>query len=287
MTHPSGEELIAYREGEAVEGAAIAEHLRECDGCRAKFARLNEELTALFAALDTLEVPDPGGDYGQRVWKEVAPKLQPKLQPLRGDASRDVERVRWWQGLFAGQLFGEGLFTPRRFAAFAGVAALVVVAFFAGRGVRRPDVPVANNSPVNMREKVLLLAVGEHLGRSEMMLTELSNTEGKKSGAQLIDISVEQKRAEDLLSENRLYRQTAMELGDGRIANVLDDLERVLLDVAHSPDEVNGAQLQAIRERIETGGILFKVRVVGEELEERQRATPAESGKLQNNRKKV
>jgi hypothetical protein len=138
-----------------------------------------------------------------------------------------------------------------------------------------------------MRERVLLLAVGEHLGRSEMMLTELSNTEGKKSGAQLIDISAEQKRAEDLLSENRLYRQTAMELGDGRIANVLDDLERVLLDVAHSPDEVNGAQLQAIRERIETGGILFKVRVVGEELEERQRATPAESGKLQNNRKKV
>jgi hypothetical protein len=283
MTHPSEEELIAHREGRVAESEAIAEHLRECDGCRAEFARLNEELTAMFAALDTLEVPDPGDDYGQRVWKDLAPKLQ----PLRGGASIGGERVRWWQGLFAGQLSADGLFIPRRFAAFAGVAALVVVAFFAGRGVRHADAPVASNNAVNMREKVLLLAVGEHLGRSEMMLTELSNTEAKRGEAQLIDISAEQKRAEDLLTENRLYRHTAQELGDGRVANVLDDLERVLLDVAHSPDEVSGAQLEAIRERIEAGGILFKVRVVGEELEERQRATPAESGKLQNDRKKV
>jgi len=278
MTHPSEEKLIAYREGEAAESAAIAEHLRECDGCRAESARLNEALTAMFAALETLEVPDPGSDYGQRVWKEIAPKLQPR----RGGTIRGGESSAWWQGLFIGQLFA-----ARRFAAFVGVAALVVVAFFAGQGVRHADVPVANNSAVNMREKVLLLAVGEHLGRSEMMLTELSNTGGKKGGAQLIDISAEQKRSEDLLTENRLYRQTAQELGDGRIANVLDDLERVLLDVAHSPEEVNGAQLQAIRERIDAGGILFKVRVVGEELEERQRATPAENDKLQKNRKKV
>jgi len=283
LTHPSEEELIAYREGEVAESAAIAEHLRKCEGCRTEFARLNEELTAMFAALDTLEVPDPGGDYGQRVWKDMAPKLQ----PLRSGARIGGERVQWWQGFFAGQLFAGQLLAPRRLAAFAGVAALVVVAFFAGRGVRHTDVPAANNSTVNMRVKVLLLAVGEHLGRSEMMLTELSNTEAKRGEAQLIDISAEQKRAEDLLTENRLYRQTAMELGDGRIANVLDDLERVLLDVAHSPDEVSGAQLQAIHERIDAGGILFKVRVVGEELEERQRATPVTSDKLQNNRKKV
>jgi hypothetical protein len=272
MTHPSEEEFMAYREGEAAESAAIAAHLRECDDCRREFARLNEELTAVFAALDTLEVPDPGSEYGQRVWKELAPRLR----PLRGGATGDGERVAWWQGLF----------TPRRFAAFAGVATLVVVAFFAGRGVRNQSVPQANNA-ADMREKVLLLAVGEHLGRSEMMLTELSNTEGKKGETQLIDISAEQKRAEDLLTENRLYRETALAQGDGRIASVLDDLERVLLDVTHSPDEVTGAQLQAIRERIDAGGILFKVRVVGQELEERQRATPAENDKLQKDRKKV
>jgi len=289
MRHPSEEEFIAYREGEAAESETITQHLQECADCRAEFARLDAELASVFAAMDTLEVPDPGREYAQQVWRQIAPRLQPKLQatlqatlqPERELAKSREESVGWWQ-----RLVSQGLFTPRRFAALAGVAALVLVAFFAGRNTKDRGLPIANNS-VNMREKVLLLAVGEHLGRSEMMLTELSNTGGKKGGAQLIDISAEQKRAEDLLTENRLYRQTAQELGDGRIANVLDDLERVLLDVAHSPEKVNGAQLQAIRERIDAGGILFKVRVVGEELEERQRATPAENDKLQNNRKKV
>jgi hypothetical protein len=119
------------------------------------------------------------------------------------------------------------------------------------------------------------------------MLTELSNTEAKHGAARLIDISAEQKRAEDLLAENRLYRETALEQSDGRIANVLDDLERVLMDVAHSPDEVTGVQLGTMRQRIAADGILFKLRVVGADLEERQRTTPAESDKLQNDRKKV
>lgn len=289
MRHPSEEEFIAYREGEAAESETITQHLQECADCRAEFARLDAELASVFAAMDTLEVPDPGREYAQQVWRQIAPRLQPKLQatlqatlqPERELAKSREESVGWWQ-----RLVSQGLFTPRRFAALAGVAALVLVAFFAGRNTKDRGLPIANNS-VNMREKVLLLAVGEHLGRSEMMLTELSNTEAKNGGAQLIDISAEQKRAEDLLSENRLYRQTALEQGDGRIANVLDELERVLLDVAHSPGEVTGAQLEAIRERIDDGGILFKVRVVGEELEERQRATPADNDKLRKDRKKT
>ena len=83
-------------------------------------------------------------------------------------------------------------------------------------------------------------------------------------------LSAEQRRAEDLLEENRLYRQTALEQGDTGLANILDELERVLLDVAHSPKEVTPAQLDTIRQHIEARGILFKVRVVGKELQQRE-----------------
>lgn len=275
MTHLSEEELIAFRECEGRENAAIAEHLQECAQCRAEFTQLDTELTAVFAALDTLAVPDPGREYGQRVWQQIASQLQSKSQPSLQGAHGD-EQVKWWRTFFV----------ARRVAAFAGLSALVVMAFLAGRGVKDHRVPDTSNA-ANLREKVLLLAVGEHLGRSEMMLTELSNTETKKGGAKLIDISAEQKRAEDLLTENRLYRETALEQGDARIANVLDELERVLLDVAHSPKEVTGGQLQGIRERIDAGGILFKLRVVGADVEERQRATPTDSANLHNDRKKV
>jgi len=53
-----------------------------------------------------------------------------------------------------------------------------------------------------------------------------------------VNIATEQRRAEDLLQENRLYRQTALQEGDTGLASVLDELERVLLDVAHSPEQV-------------------------------------------------
>jgi hypothetical protein len=69
--------------------------------------------------------------------------------------------------------------------------------------------------------------------------------------------------AEDLLDDNRLYRQTARTTGDNSMASVLDDLERVLLEIAHSPSEISSQQLNDLREQIESRGLLFKVRVLG------------------------
>jgi hypothetical protein len=274
MKHLSEEELIGYREGDDAGREATVAHLGECAECRAEFAKLDVELTAVFAALDRTEVPEAGEGYGQRVWSKIAPKLAPYRVGTVGDV-----RVPWWREWFA----------PRHLMAAAAIAALVV-AFFAGRRstpVRTPEVASVGAGAANMREKILWLAVGEHLGRSEMMLTELANTDAARDAGKLIDISAEQKRAEDLLGENRLYRQTAMEQGDSGVANVLDELERVLLDVAHTPKQVSSGQLISIQQRIASDEILFKVRVVGQQLEQRQRTTPAGDSGLQENRKKV
>src|SRR5260370_6863094 len=135
---------------------------------------------------------------------------------------------------------------------------------------------MANQEQV--RERVLVVAVGEPLGHYERMLIELSNEAPDNPKQKEVDISAEQRRAEDLLQENRLYRQTAMQDGDARLASVLDELERVLLDVAHSPQQVTPAQLEPIQKKIEARGILFKVRVVNKELQPQQeppKPTPA------------
>lgn len=248
MKHLTEEELIAYREGVATARAGIAGHLATCEECRGELERIE----AVLAALDTLPVPDPGDDYGRRVWQQLAPRLPEKRKP-------------WWQPWFE----------PKRLGALGALAAMLVIAFLAGRITKhdrpsKPDV-VANREQI--RERVLVVAVGEHLGRSEMMLVELSNAVPRDPDKKQVNISAEQRRAEDLLDENRLYRQTAMQEGDTALASVLDELERVLLDVAHTPEEVTPAQLEKIRQKIESQGILFKVRVVGRELQERQKAT--------------
>jgi hypothetical protein len=201
------------------------------------------------------------------VWQKIAPRL-PERPP-----------VRWWQfdssSLAAGW---RAWLQPRRLAALGAVAAIAIVAFVAGRATKRPPVgqEVVTADASKIRERVLVMAVGEHLGRSEMMLIELGNTEPENSKQKEVNISSERRRAEDLVQENRLYRQTALEQGDTALAGVLDELERVLLDVAHSPGEVTPAQLDEMQQRIAARGILFKVRVVGKELQQRERtAAPA------------
>jgi hypothetical protein len=263
MRHMTEEELIAYREGEASQRASITGHLAVCKECQAEMDRID----AVLAALDTLPVPDPGADYGRRVWQQISPRLAEKP-------------MRWWQAWLE----------PRRLGALGAVAALVIVAFLIGRLTK----PVGNGDAIatkeQVRERVLVVAVGEHLGRSEMMLVELSNADPGTSKPKQINISSEQHRAEDLLEENRLYRQTALQEGDAGLASVLDELERVLLDVAHSPDKVTPAQFEAIQKKIEAHGILFKVRVVKKDLQQRQEAakpTPAQNDSKNRERNKA
>jgi len=263
MKHRTEEELIAYREGVAKQPAAISDHLAACQECRAELERIE----AVLAALDSLPVPDHGADYGTRVWQQIAPRLPEK-------------RERWWHMWIE----------PRRLAAMGAVAVLIIVAFVAGRRTRRDHTPDNIATREQVRERILIVAIGEHLGHSERMLVELSNAELSDPAQKQVNISAEQHRAEDLLQENRLYRQTALQEGDTGLASVLDDLERVLLDVAHSPDEVTPKQLEAIRQKIEARGILFKVRVVGKELQQRQEApqpAPQHNDSTKNERNKA
>jgi hypothetical protein len=254
MKHLNEEELIAYREGETSQREAIAAHLAECGKCREEMERIQ----AVLAALDALPVPNPGEDYGLRVWQRIAPRLPEK-------------RARWWD-FFLGSRGAGGWLEPRRWVAVGSVAVLVIAAFVAGRLTRRAA-PAANVAEAaQVRERVLIVAVGEHLGRSEMVLVELSNAQPRNPAQKQVNIASEQRRAENLLSENRLYRQTALQEGDSALASTLDELERVLLDVANGPQEVTPVQLETLRKRIEARGILFKVRVVSKELRERQKS---------------
>jgi hypothetical protein len=256
MKHLTEEELIGYRDGESRRREAFAVHLKECVECQGEMERLEE----VFAALDAMPVPDPGEDYGRRVWQQIAARLPEK-------------RAKWWGGFFE----------PRRLAAFGAGAALIIAAFFAGRITKKntPGGEAANAGKV--RERVLVVAVGEHLGRSEMVLVELENAEPEK-GQKLINISGEQKRAEDLVEENRLYRQTALREGDTTMASTLEELERVLMDIANSPDEVTPAQFEEIQKRIAAKGILLKVRVVRQELHQRRESATEAPSKIDSSK---
>jgi len=145
MKHMTEEELVDYRDGEANGREASAAHLQECAECRAELERIE----AVFAALDAMPVPDPEEGYGQRVWQQIAPRLPEK-------------RPSWWARATQGFAVG-GWFAPGRLATVGAVAALVIVAFLAGRGWRRVPPAVQVTDAAKVRERVLVVAVGEHL----------------------------------------------------------------------------------------------------------------------------
>lgn len=248
--HLSEEELILHHYGEAEDAAGAEAHLALCEACRAS-------RDALFADLRTLNddaVPERGEDYGAAVWARVAPQLG---KPPR---------------LLA--------FQARRWLAPVAMAASLLFAFLLGRQLQPPQ-PGPSPAPREVvrevvRERILVVAVGDHLEKSRMVLLELSHAgdEAKK-----VDISAEQTWAENLLANNRLYRQTAVRAGEHKVASVLDDLERLLVEVASGPSELTHEEAQAMRKRIEAGGLLFKVKVLGSQMRERERAVPRETPK--------
>jgi hypothetical protein len=237
MQHLTEEQLVLhhYHDGDAA--ADIEQHLASCAECRAQSATLRRMLSLV----DSLPVPERGERYGEEVWTRLRWKL-----------GSERRRVRHWQVGFA-------------------AAAMLIIAFMSGilwhqRSTQTttalPTQTVAQQvkQPVEPARpsQILLVVVNDHLDQSERMLMEVANADAKHS----LDMSESSKRAEDLVASNRMYRLTAQQRGETRIAALLSDLEPVLLELAHAGQSLTPAEVAALQKRIDDKSLLFKVRVM-------------------------
>jgi hypothetical protein len=245
MKHLSEDQLILFHYGESDSQEADKSHMADCPACRSELKALQRTLSEVVPE----PVPERPADYGQRVWRRIEDNLKaPSPQ---------------WSWL--------DLFRPRQLAWAAAAATLLAAVFFAGRLSTRWGVEPETPSTADVRERILLVALGDHLESSQVLLMEIANAPGADNGApETVDISYERQLAADLVGQNRLYRQTADQIGDKATALVLDELERMLLDIAHSPEEVDWTEFDDLRRRIEKHGVLFKVKVLNTNVKQRQ-----------------
>jgi hypothetical protein len=113
--------------------------------------------------------------------------------------------------------------------------------------------------------------VSDHLERSRRVLAEMA---GAPASAGAVDLRAERAQAANLVANSRLYRQTAARAGEARVADLLDDLERVLIEIANGPDEVRPQDLLVLKKRIEERDLLFKVRALQSQVRERASKRP-------------
>lgn len=248
--HYSEDDLILYYYEERPRSGDIQAHLDTCEQCASAY----RELSATLRMIDTPEAPERGDQYGLEVWQRIRHQLP-------------EQELSWWSVWFRAD----------RLALAGAFAVLLLAAFVTGlwwsSGQSSPTQIVVNNPrPAStdasqdeaVRQRILLNTVADHLDRSERVLTDIMNT---AAGG---DISAEQRWAEDLVSASRLYRQDATDAGEHSVALVLDELERSLLEIVHSPSKATAANLTQLRRRIDAASLLFKVRVLGDELRQRE-----------------
>ncbi len=246
-THLSEDELILHYYGETARAdeSRVESHLASCADCQ--FA--NQQLRRVMTLVDTAAPIEAPLGFERTAWARLEPVLDDRL------VHRSAKRVG-------------GFFWFPQWALAGGVAALVLAAFVAGRfTVGEPSGVTPGGSVVaeNNSERVLEAAVGDHLDRTQMMLAELANADADHADV----FAAEQGRAADLVAVNRLIRQSVEQSGDAAIADVLEDLERVLLEIANAPADATSNELTGLQSRITTEDLLFRVRVIASEMRQR------------------
>ncbi|MFC5864770.1 hypothetical protein ACFPT7_20850 [Acidicapsa dinghuensis] len=247
MKHLNEEELVELyyesRDAQADEQGSnlhmnhvLAEkHMQQCEACATAY----DGLARVLASAEGEPVPERGAEYGAQVWQAIRSSL-PVYEPKR--------RHIWamW---------------PRWAYAMAGIL-LLAGTFYAGKIWERTHTTTVAQNARQGRERVVLFVLDGHLDRSERLLVQLSHA-ADDPGAKSETVSLPlQSEARQLLADNRLYRQSVAQAKDPLLAGALDHLERVLVEVANSPDDLSTADVEQMEKELNTDGLLFEIRVL-------------------------
>jgi hypothetical protein len=169
---------------------------------------------------------------------------------------REIDRAR--------RLDRGGRPAPRRWIPWAvGAAAAAVLAV--GIGIGRLSQPEPGPAPVaagtdwtapRVNETAYRLATVEHLGQSEAFLT-LFRTSVRNGNQERLASAT----ARELLATNRLLLDSPAG-HDRRMRLLLQDLELVLAEIAQLTPAASAGDRELIREGIERGGVLSRLRTV-------------------------
>jgi anti-sigma factor RsiW len=247
-----------WGELDAPRRAALDAHLAGCERCAAELV----ELRATLALVTGLE-PQAASPRFAHLWDRLQPELDRVDRVERddrgdvGDRRRAASRVALWAtGVLA-------------------AAALFALGVLAGRVTWRPAPPAAPEA-AELGERVAALEarLDRYLERATPILLAISNRTPAEAKA-AVETGPERALALELAVEAAALREDLHGLRHGRGPRLVDNLERIFLQVANLPDGEYAEGMALVRSTLERQAILLEMslqRLRGEPSRERPQA---------------
>ena len=217
--------IFAYQDGQLAEPekAGFDLHLRACPACNARF----EEFAKIASLMQKAAVPVPGADF-DKSWRKIAAALIPA--PPR--------QVQW-------------LRSPRWLLVTAGFLAFFILGVAAARLYffpARTDSAAAFDAP-------FMYSARDYFAALQPVFAEFSNAPERDGGG-----TTGEARIRLLLGNLRLLRLRAERNRDSSLLRMLDDIELVLLEIAHL-DRSDPENSRLVGALIQEKGIPMKMKV--------------------------
>ncbi len=228
------------------ERSAVEEHLNECPEC-------TDELRDLRSYMEATQniVKAPSERQSDEYWRGFVAAVERRMLAERAPAPRQRQTIL--------ELI-ETLWIyrhPRLAAAtfmLAALAAGLVIWRWPAPDDRRVTPGISPQAgqvvPVSSQR------VEEYFRKSKVLLIGLSNM--KTDDAAPVDLSTERKVSRELVHEARFLRSQPL---DERSARLIDDLQRILIELANMHEQGEVPNVEIIRVGIHRENLLFKIRM--------------------------
>ncbi|HEY6192789.1 MAG TPA: zf-HC2 domain-containing protein [Bacteroidota bacterium] len=229
------------------EMAEVESHLCFCEQCAREAEGIREIVNLTAAAGST-----PSAGRSPEYWNKFAYSVESRIRAIGSRAKRRPVTI-------LDDLAAFFTLRPRALAIVGSSLALVVLAVLVSRNTRpRPENPEQSSNieaapvqPVLAENKI-----GDYFRRSKVLLVGITHL--KADDDQPIDLSSESKVSRELLDDARYLRNQPLDL---RSAKLIDDLQKILVELANIKEHEALPNVDIIRSGIHRENLLFKIRM--------------------------
>ena len=245
---------------------------REVRNALASSGELQQEYAELCDFLDNnarMEVPPAESNLNQRimagVFQEAEKQAAHKEKKVNEKSTSDT--IGW---LSLGNW-------PKLAGISFALSFVVISIFFLGRWSSPNKQPISiAETPINSMEKreffsaeesrrVLLNNVSSHFEIGGRLFTLVSNGNGEVSE----QLEARKETIEELVALNRLYRRIAEKTGDKQLANLLHQMESILIEINNTDASSASSDIDYLKERLDNSDLIYRLKVTNKKIDQK------------------